>query len=167
MVEFVIQSGYRPGVIGRIVELHGTYYARDWGFGAHFEALEARELGAFVDDYQPERDGLWTANLDGRVEGSIAIDGSRVDSVGAYLRWFIVSDALRGRGAGAKLLRTAVDFCDEHSYERIVLDTFAGLVAARHLYEREGFVLVGEQLGAQYGSEILEQRLERRFHPVL
>ena len=27
-----IARGYLPGAIGRIVELHGTYYAAHWGF---------------------------------------------------------------------------------------------------------------------------------------
>ena len=32
---------YVPGSIGRLVELHGRYYARDWRFGRYFEAKVA------------------------------------------------------------------------------------------------------------------------------
>lgn len=39
--EFKIESGYIPGSIGRIAELHGTYYHDHWGFGLYFEAMVA------------------------------------------------------------------------------------------------------------------------------
>ena len=30
-------TGYRPGAIGRVVALHATYYAAEWGFDIRFE----------------------------------------------------------------------------------------------------------------------------------
>jgi hypothetical protein len=71
-----IHLGYRPGCIGRIVELHAGYYARTAGFGVSFEAKVASGLAAFCVDYQEGRDGLWLAEQDGVIHGSIAIDGS-------------------------------------------------------------------------------------------
>ena len=41
MKEEVIHKGYVPGAIGKVVELHGTYYAQHWGFGLFFEAKVA------------------------------------------------------------------------------------------------------------------------------
>lgn len=153
-----ILRGYRPGAIGRVAELHGVYYHRDWGFGAFFEAKVATELAAFVGRYDPARDGLWTASRDGRIEGSIVIDGSRADAEGAHLRWYIVSDLCRGRGVGGRLLENALDFCRGNGYPRVYLWTFAGLGAARHLYEKSGFRLAEERRGAQWGIEVTEQR---------
>jgi GNAT superfamily N-acetyltransferase len=155
-----IVSGYRPGCIGRIATLHADYYTHASGFGVKFEAKVARELAAFCVDYQPERDGLWLALADGRVEGSIVIDGSHAPADGAHLRWFIASDALRGRGAGRALLEAALAFADTR-YERVYLWTFAGLAAARHLYEAHGFVLAEQQPGAQWGKLVEEQRFVR------
>ena len=82
-----------PGAIGRIVRLHGVYYASHWGFGAFFEARMARELAEFVDRFDARRDGLWTALVAGRIAGSIAIDGSHAGDGGAHLRWFILDPA--------------------------------------------------------------------------
>ena len=82
---------------------------------------------------------------------------------GAHLRWFIVSEALRGKGAGNRLIETAVDFCRRKRYSRVYLWTFEGLDAARHLYERAGFVLVEQHRGKQWGSEVTEQRFELRI----
>jgi len=155
-----IRSGYLPGAIGRIVELHGTYYAAHWGFGAFFEARMARELAEFVSRFDPQRDGLWTAFAAGRIEGSIAIDGSHAGEKGAHLRWFILDESQRGQGTGRHLLEAAVGFCRSSGHRRVTLWTFSGLDAARRLYEHAGFRLAEERRGAQWGREVTEQRFE-------
>ena len=155
-----IQRGYLPGAIGRLAELHARYYHRLVGFGLPFEAKVARELAAFCEHYQAERDGLWLALADDRVEGSIAIDGSHADTTSAHLRWFIASDSLRGSGVGAQLLDQALAFSRERGYRRTYLWTFEGLGAARHLYEKAGFRLVHQQAGDQWGAVVNEQRFE-------
>jgi GNAT superfamily N-acetyltransferase len=157
-----ITQGYTPGCIGRIAELHAGYYAGHAGFGLAFEAKVARELAGFCERFDDARDGLWLVMQGGRVEGSIAIDGQHGhDKAGAHLRWFIVSDALRGQGAGRALLQRAIDFVDARRYPRTVLWTFEGLDAARRLYEAAGFGLVHEAAGAQWGRVVNEQRFER------
>ena len=158
--EIVITKGYVPGSLGRVVELHGTYYHEHWGFGLFFEAKVAAELSEFFKRYEESRDGFWTVLVDGRVEGSITMDGIHAESKGAHLRWFIMSDALRGRGAGNQLINTAISFCRNKGYRQIYLWTFKGLAAARHLYEKGGFRLVEEHSGTQWGTEVIEQRFE-------
>jgi len=160
MADITIVHGPTPDALGRIVELHTSYYAEHWGFGPYFEGKVATGLAEFLDRYDPARDGLWRATVDGRVEGAIAIDGIHAHAEGAHLRWFIVSESMQGRGIGGQLLRVAMDFCREHDFPRVYLWTFLGLDAARHLYEREGFVLVEEKRGNQWGTEVLEQRWE-------
>lgn len=159
-MDCAIVKGYIPGSIGRVAELHGTYYHRHAGFGLYFEAKMAAELAEFLGRFDDARDGFWTVSLAGRVEGSIAIDGLRAPDEAAILRWFIVSDALRGAGLGARLLQAAVDHCRSRGYRRISLWTFAGLDAARHLYEKAGFRLAEQRRGAQWGIEVSEQRFE-------
>ena len=158
MVEIV--NGYIPGAIGRIVELHGTFYAGRAGFGFYFESKVARELCEFLQRYHEGRDCLWLAIHNGKIEGSIAIDGTHTEIEGAHLRWFIVSDPLRGRGTGRQLLEKSLDFCRARGYESVYLWTFGGLDAARRLYEKCGFRLTRQQRGAQWGIEVNEQRFE-------
>ncbi len=100
MSKVKIALGYIPGSIGRVAELHGTYYHAHWGFGRFFEAKVATELAEFLSRYAEKRDGFWTALLEDRVEGSLSIDGIHSAGKGAHLRWFIMSDALRGKGVG-------------------------------------------------------------------
>lgn len=156
-------TGYVPGAIGRVAELHGTYYHANWDFGLYFEAKVATELAEFLTRYNPSADGFWSAVLDGRIEGSVAIDAHEADAAGAHLRWFIVSDAVRGQGVGRRLIEQAVDWCRERHYRSIYLWTFEGLLAARHLYEQAGFTLVEEHRGDQWGTAVNEQRFELRF----
>jgi|GEM_PF-6995462 len=87
MSQIKIAKGYIPGSLGRVVELHGAYYHDHWGFGLFFEAKVAVELSEFLKRYDETRDGFWTVLADGRVEGSIAIDGFHAESEGAHLRW--------------------------------------------------------------------------------
>jgi GNAT superfamily N-acetyltransferase len=155
-------GGYCPGAIGRVAEMHAEYYHRHWGFGLFFEAKVARELSDFLCRFEKGRDGFWTLRRDGRVEGAIAIDGSKAASEGAHLRWFIVCSELRGSGWGRRLMTEALALSDRQGYERIWLWTFAGLDVARHLYEAFGFRLVVQREGEQWGAPVGEQRFERR-----
>jgi len=163
MRDVEIVKGYIPGSIGRVAELHGTYYQQHWGFSLFFEAKVATELAEFLGRYDPQRDGFWIAVLGGRIEGSITIDALHAEDEGAHLRWFIMSDALRGKGIGSQLIGTAIGFCRDKGYKRVYLWTFEGLNAARHLYEKAGFRLVEQLKGSQWGTEVTEQRFELQF----
>ena len=160
MAEVKIEKGYIPGSLGRVAELHGIYYHNHWGFGLYFEAKVATELSEFLHRYRENRDGFWTVLAGGRVEGAIAIDGLHAESKGAHLRWFIISDALRGKGTGSRLIDAAIGFCRNRDFRKIYLWTFDGLHAARHLYEKNGFRLVEARSGSQWGTEVKEQRFE-------
>jgi len=160
--EFRIESGYIPGSIGRIAELHGTYYHDHWGFWLYFEAKMATELSEFLQRYDKSSDGIWIATVNDRVEGSVVIDGIHAENEGAHLRWFIISDALRGKGVGRKLINRAIDFCKSKGYKTIHLWTFEGLNAARHLYEEVGFKLIKQQSGVQWGATVTEHYFELR-----
>jgi GNAT superfamily N-acetyltransferase len=160
MSDVQIIRGYIPGSLGRVAELHGTYYHQHWSFGLFFEAKVATELATFLGRYDEEKDGFWTAVFEGGIEGSITIDGAHAAAEGAHLRWFIMSDGLRGKGVGNQLMDTAMDFCRSRGYSRIYLWTFEGLNPARHLYEKNGFRLVEQHKGTQWGREVNEQRFE-------
>ncbi len=150
-------QGYCPGAIGRIVELHGTYYAQQWGFGVFFEAKVAAELGQFLAQFDPKLDGFWIAQCCGDVVGSIAIAADKDPPGSARLRWFIVSPEHQCLGIGHQLMSAAMAFCRSAGHRRAYLTTFAGLDAARRLYEQHGFALQQQQRGTHWGNEVDEQ----------
>jgi GNAT superfamily N-acetyltransferase len=151
---------YYPGAIGKIVELHATYYHDHWGFDISFETQVARELGEFLSRFDARTDGFWTAFLQGRFAGSVAIDGQLGSSAGARLRWLIVDPEFQAHGVGSSLVNRAVEFCREAGHTQVFLWTFKGLDCARRLYEREGFALTEEHEVDQWGQNIREQKFE-------
>jgi GNAT superfamily N-acetyltransferase len=98
-------SGYFPGLLGRVTELHGRYYHRHWGFDLFFEAKVATEMAAFLARFDPARDGLWVSMEHDRVIGSVAICGQEAGTAGARLRWLLVEPEHPGRGLGKLLVR--------------------------------------------------------------
>mgnify|MGYP001077014416 FL=1 len=153
-------SGYVPGAIGRVAELHGRYYHEHWGFGLYFESKVATELSEFLCRFNEARDGFWVASDEEKIVGSIAIDGIHHDSKGAHLRWFVVAPENQGQGIGNILIREAVEFCRRKKFKRVYLWTFVGLDVARHLYEKWGFRLREQHEGNQWGKTVAEQMFE-------
>ncbi|MCO7573437.1 GNAT family N-acetyltransferase [Pseudomonas chlororaphis] len=151
-----IARGYRPGVIGRIAEMHARYYADLAGFGQPFESLVARDMAELMGRLHNPRNEVWVALRGTQIVGSIAIDGEG-EGDEAILRCFILDDAARGQGLGRRLLVEALAFCDQWGFAATRLWTFKGLDAARTLYEQQGFVLVQEQVGEQWGAAVTEQ----------
>ncbi len=161
-VERLESSGYEPGLIGRVTELHGVYYAQHWDLGLYFEAKAATEIAAFLRRFDPAHDGVWVARSGGSIVGAIFIDGSDADGEGARLRWFILDPAYHGHGLGRRLLQEAIEFCKRAGFSRVYLTTFAGLSTARHLYEKVGFRLFQEEDGSHLTgkSSLVEQKFE-------
>lgn len=158
--ESLVMKSYFPGVVGRLVELHATYYHEHWGLDITFETQVGRELSEFMSLFRPVRDFFQTVSKDGILAGAITVDSQRNTEEGVRLRWFIVHPDYQGRGIGRLLLKNAIDFCRRAGYKKIFLWTFRGLDAARFLYESAGFALAEENAVTQWGREIREQRFE-------
>lgn len=158
MSEFEIQIGYIPGLVGRVTELHARYYSAVWAFGSFFETKVASEMAAFISRYDPALDRVWSVLQNRRIYGSLSIDRSGESEDTAHLRWFIMSEAHRGRGLGNELISRAMTFCRQQNYAKVYLWTFQGLDQAGHLYQKAGFELVEEFPGEQWGTPVTEQR---------
>ena len=154
-----IVPAHIPGGLATSCALQTRYYARYHGFGAIFEAGRLSDVGAFLDRYNAAHDGIWLVVDGGRVHGSIVIDGGAQPTGSAQLRWFIVDEELHGHGLGHALMSAAMNFCRAR-YRHVYLHTFAGLDAARHLYQQHGFALIDEHTTTAWGPPVLEQRFE-------
>lgn len=158
---FKIVQGYHAGMIGRITEMHGGYYAREHDFGVFFESKVAAGLADFSTRLDKPCNQIWLAMVNERIVGSVAIDGEDLGNNEAHLRWFILDDGCRGSGLGRKLIAEAMRFCDEQNFSKVHLWTFNKLTAARRLYESFGFELSKEWEGDQWGCTITEQQFTR------
>ncbi|MCC6803096.1 MAG: GNAT family N-acetyltransferase [Anaerolineae bacterium] len=158
-------SGYTPGALGRIVELHGSYYHANWDLDLYFEAKVAIELAEFLSRFDPQRDGAWFAYAGQQAIGGIFIDGKDAEGAGARLRWFIVDPAYQGDGVGKRLIEAAVNFCEERGFRRVYLTTFAGLDSARHLYEKHGFRVCGKMDATELTGDPSKVELVMEWFP--
>lgn len=154
-------TGYQPGAIGRIAQMHGEYYARHHDFGAFFEGKVASGVAEFATRLSSPVNQIWLAMREGKIVGSVAIDGEDLGQQQAHLRWFILDDSCRGTGIGRRLLSEAMAFCDSLQFSAVQLWTFKGLDAARKLYESFGFTLTREWQGDQWGKMMTEQQFTR------
>lgn len=161
--EVKIITGYYPGMIGRITEMHGSFYAREHNFGGYFEGKVASGLADFAGRLDKACNQIWLATVNERIVGSVAIDGEDLGNSEAHLRWFILDDGSRGGGIGRMLMTEAMKFCDERGFFAVHLWTFNKLTSARRLYESFGFELAKEWDGDQWGTPLTEQQFTRNF----
>jgi GNAT superfamily N-acetyltransferase len=156
----LLHEGWRNGLIAETIRLHMDYYGSNWGFGVAFEAKLAADMGEFHARLDPARDLALSAwGADGRLLGAVTLDGSEELD---HLRWFVVAEAARGVGLGKALMARAVERLNRSDRPGCYLTTFAGLDAARALYERHGFVLVAEEAADPWsGGSVGLQRFER------
>jgi ribosomal protein S18 acetylase RimI-like enzyme len=148
-----LRHDLRPGDLGSVVRLHGTVYAREYGFDPTFEAYVAGPLAAFV---LSPRGRLWLAERGDRLVGCVAVVEATGDE--AQLRWFLVDPLARGAGLGTRLLREAVGFARASGYACLSLWTVSALTAAARLYRAGGFERVEERPGRRWGVDVVEEK---------
>jgi GNAT superfamily N-acetyltransferase len=150
-----LRHDLRPGDLGSIIRLHGTVYAREYGFDTTFEAYVANPLAGFVLS-RTDRDRLWIAERGDHLAGCVAVVGTSPQE--AQLRWFLVEPSARGAGLGRRLLGEAVAFSAGCGYGSLFLWTVSALEAAARLYGAFGFRKVEEKPGCRWGVPVTEER---------
>jgi GNAT superfamily N-acetyltransferase len=154
-----LRTEVRPGDVATLVQMHGTIYAREYGFDETFSTYVDRPLTQFAFAPSP-RDRLWIAEHNGQIVGSVAIVGAGASE--AQLRWFLVDPSMRGQGLGRRLLHEAICFAADCRYESVFLWTVTALTAAAHLYRAAGFVKVEEKPG-HWGVDVIEEKYVLRL----
>ncbi|WEZ83143.1 helix-turn-helix domain-containing GNAT family N-acetyltransferase [Rhizobium sp. 32-5/1] len=144
--------GHAPGDIGWIVHRQMKLYAAEYGWNSDYEGLISRIAGDFLIDFKPGREYCWIAEKDGTIAGSVFLVDAG-DSL-AKLRLLYVEPFARGLGIGKALVQTCITFAREAGYQQLTLWTNDVLIAARGIYEAEGFVLVAEERHHSFGKDL-------------
>jgi GNAT superfamily N-acetyltransferase len=155
---FEIAHRFRPGDLGRLIEIHGLQNRSDYGFDEKHEAYCAQIAAAFVLDREPRRSRVWLALRGGVVVGSVFI--CEREGNAAQLRLLFVDHAVRGHGLGRWLVEAAVDYCRDAGFARLYLWTVAGLDRALGIYESLGLRKTEQIEQEDWGRVSTEMRYE-------
>ncbi|MCB8814558.1 bifunctional helix-turn-helix transcriptional regulator/GNAT family N-acetyltransferase [Desulfosporosinus shakirovi] len=147
-----------PGDVGQLIHLHGWIYAQECGYNHVFEGYVCKTLSNFFENYSPQKDRFWFAEVDGEMIGAIAIVGHSEEK--AQLRWFILHPKYRGIGLGNKLLNEAMQYCREKGYKNLFLVTTEDQKTAIKMYLKAGFRKVAANENHAWGKDLIEQTFE-------
>lgn len=131
---------HRPGDIGWITHRHGALYAQEYGWDEKFEAMVAGIAQKFIEHFDPKCERCWMAEQDGNIIGSVTL--VKKSATVAKLRMLYVEPTARGLGLGGRLVQECIRFARETGYRKITLWTNSILLAARKIYQREGFRMI-------------------------
>ena len=151
----------RPGDMGRVVQLHGELYAREFRYDNRFEALVAGIVAEFVDKFDARRERCWIAEMDGEAVGSVFL--VKKSPATAKLRLLIIHPKARGQGLGRRLTRACKAFARRAGYAKIVLWTQSHLGAARAIYEAEGFRKISSARHNSFGRRLVAEVWELKL----
>ena len=154
----------RPGDLGWLIGLHGRWYAENTGFTLRFEWTVAEIVADVAPRLAPPLVTMLVARDEKGPLATLTADGEDVDQAGrGHIRIVIAEPRAQGRGLAQRLLKMGLANFRDAGLPGAYLDTFAGLNAARRVYEKAGFALVSETEGDTWGTPVREQRFELDF----
>lgn len=146
---------HEAGDMGWVIHRHGLIYYQEYGWDESFEALVAQICADFINNYDPQKERCWIAEMQGEPVGSVFCvkAGEEV----AKLRLLLVDPKARGLGLGTRLVQECIRFARRSGYKKLTLWTNDCLVEARHIYEKHGFKLVEEEPHHSFGHDLIGQ----------
>jgi putative acetyltransferase len=112
-------------------------YANSLGFSLCFQNFD-KELAGLPGDYAPPDGRLLLADHDGRLAGCVALH--RLDATSGEMKRLYIRPNFRGLGLGRTLAERILSEAASIGFQRIRLDTVAGVMDdAIALYRRLGF----------------------------
>ena len=122
------------------------------------KAFEPEGRHAYYRHLDSVFDRFWCLVSEGTVVGTVGIQ--RLDDETAELKALYLSEDLRGKGFGYKLLDTAVNYAKDHGYRRVVLDSMSKYENASRLYRNYGFRAIPRYNENRYADVFMELRLD-------
>ena len=145
----------RPGDFGWIVKRHAELYAQEYGWIEPFEGVCAQIVADFANKNDPQHERCWIAEMNGETIGCVFLAADS-DTV-ARIRLLLVDPKARGLGLGARLVEECIGFARDAGYKKITLWTHSVLTAARHIYQKAGFVLTRSEERVSWSKPVVSE----------
>lgn len=145
----------QPGELGWIVQAHGEFYFREFGWGTQFEGVVADIVGRYAEQMADPQQFCWIADLGGKPVGCVML--TRDPDRTARLRVMLVDEAARGRGVGQLLCQAVLDAAKTCGDRSVVLWTTSRQKAARRLYQRFGFQCLSSEPNTTFDSSAMDE----------
>lgn len=146
---------HETGDMGWIIHQHGLLYNQEYGWQESFEGLVAQICADFINNYDPQKERCWIAEMQGERVGSVLCVKAGKDV--AKLRLLLVVPKARGLGLGSRLVKEAIRFARRTGYKKLTLWTNDVLVEAMKIYEKNGFKLIDEEPHHSFGHDLVGQ----------
>ncbi len=146
---------HEAGDMGWVIHQHGLLYSQEYRWDESFEALVAQICADFINNYDPQKERCWIAEMQGERVGSIFC--VKASEEVAKLRLLLVVPKARGLGLGTRLVKECIRFAKRAGYQKLTLWTNDVLVEARKIYEKHGFKLVDEAHHHSFGHDLVGQ----------
>ncbi|MDX6458472.1 MAG: hypothetical protein QOE55_2169 [Acidobacteriaceae bacterium] len=151
---------HRAGDMGWVVHRHAVIYTQELGWTPDFEAVVARIVADFIDNFDPKRERCWIAESDGEFAGSVFLVQHPEKKDTAKLRLLLVESSARGLGLGKALVDECTHFARAAGYKKITLWTHDVLTAARRIYSQAGYKLVEQEPLHSFGIDVISETWE-------
>ena len=146
---------HETGDMGWVIHQHGLLYHQEYGWNESFEGLVAQICADFINNYDPQKERCWIAEMQGERVGSIFC--VKASQTVAKLRLLLVVPKARKLGLGTSLVKTVIRFARRSGYKKLTLWTNDVLVDARKIYEKNGFKLIDQDPHHSFGHDLIGQ----------
>ena len=123
-------------------ERHVEIFDSEYNFSEFFNKYATQAIDDFPKTYNPEKDFMLIAKVDGKFGGTITLIGE--EDGNARLRFFFVEPFTRGKGVGKLIFTTAMSMAKDMGYSHLYFSTYNVLKPARNMYRNLGFVITKE-----------------------
>ncbi|WP_283390242.1 GNAT family N-acetyltransferase [Methanobrevibacter woesei] len=136
-VDYMEIREMKEGEAGLVVYFHYKVAKKAYNFNP---LMEKEFLEIMCEYFNDKENKYWVIEENGEILGSLGVD--KISENEAQLRLFATDQSIQGRGAGKKLVKTALDYSRAIGIKHVILETIDICKVARHIYSSFGFKLV-------------------------
>lgn len=151
----------QSGDFGWVVQANSSIHAQENGWNEKYEALVAKTVADYLNNFNPQKECCWIAEKDGENVGA-AFLVKKTDTT-AQIRLLFVEQKARGLGIGKRLVQECTRFARKAGFKKITLWSSSSFIVAKHIFEKEGYKLIKSESENLFGKDILSETWELKL----